>query len=74
MGPVTRAGCGAICPRKGRDCYACYGPAEQVNDASLGRRFEGFGLLPEDVARRFHFINSGAPAFKAAGDRFRGKG
>ncbi len=71
MGPVTLAGCGGRCPRKGRACYACYGPSEQVNADSLGRRFEGFGLLPEDVARRFHFIHSGAPAFHAAGERFR---
>ncbi len=70
MGPVTRAGCGALCPRMGRDCYACYGPAEQVNGESLGRRFEGFGLLPVDVARRFQFINSAAPAFREAGERF----
>lgn len=70
MGPVTRAGCGALCPHIGRACYACFGPAEQVNGKALGQRFEGFGLLPEDVARRFHFINSAAPAFRKAGDRF----
>ena len=70
MGPVTLSGCGALCPRMGRACYACYGPAEQVNAESLGRRFEGFGLLPEEVARRFLFINSAAPAFREAGQRF----
>lgn len=70
MGPVTRSGCGALCPQLGRACYACYGPAEQVNGDALGRRFEGFGLLPEDVAKRFHFINSGAPSFEAAGKHF----
>jgi len=73
MGPVTRAGCGALCPSVGRACYACYGPSELVNDVSLGRRFEGFGLLPADLARRFHFISNGAPVFKAAGERFGGK-
>jgi coenzyme F420-reducing hydrogenase gamma subunit len=73
MGPVTKAGCGALCPSVGRACYACYGPSEQVNGDSLGRRLEGFGLLPEDVAKRFHFISNGAPVFKSAGDRFRGK-
>lgn len=67
MGPVTRTGCGAICPRFARDCYACYGPAEEPNAASLARRFEGLGLLPEDVMRRFHFINAYAPAFRDAG-------
>ncbi len=28
LGPVTRQGCGALCPGVGRGCYGCYGPAE----------------------------------------------
>jgi sulfhydrogenase subunit delta len=67
MGPVTLTGCGAICPRFGRDCYACYGPAENINARAMGRRLTGLGLVPDEIARRFHFINSGAPAFLAAG-------
>ncbi len=63
MGPVTRTGCGALCPSFGRECYACYGPAENSNGAALSRRFAGLGLLPEDIARRFRCINSAAPAF-----------
>lgn len=73
MGPVTHAGCGALCPSVGRACYACFGPSEQVNAQALGNRFEGFGLLPNEVAQRFHFINNNAPSFKAAGDTYRGK-
>jgi hypothetical protein len=71
MGPVTLTGCGALCPLFGRDCYACYGPAENPNAAALGRRLEGLGLVPEAVARRFLFINSGAPAFAEAGRHWR---
>lgn len=67
LGPVTRTGCGALCPRFGRDCYACFGPAENPNTAALSRRLEGLGLAPADVARRFLFINSHAPAFNEAG-------
>jgi sulfhydrogenase subunit delta len=69
MGPVTRTGCGAICPRFGRDCYACYGPAETINGASLGRWFRGFGLAPDAVVRRFRLINSEAPEFRDAAER-----
>ncbi len=67
MGPVTRTGCGALCPRFGRDCYACFGPAENPNTAALARRLEGLGLPPADIARRFLFINSQAPVFHEAG-------
>ena len=39
MGPVTRSGCGALCPGIERDCYGCYGAAEGVNVKSLANRF-----------------------------------
>jgi sulfhydrogenase subunit delta len=67
LGPVTRTGCGALCPAFGRDCYACFGPAELPNTASLGKWFEGLGLVPEAVARRFLFINSAVAPFSDAG-------
>ena len=67
MGPVTRTGCGAICPRFGRDCYGCFGPAETANTAALARRLEGLGLPPRRVAQKFLFINSAAPVFAEAG-------
>jgi sulfhydrogenase subunit delta len=69
MGPVTRTGCGALCPRFGRDCYACFGPSENANGDALSRRLAGLGLPPSDIARRFLFINSHAPAFHDAGRR-----
>ena len=73
MGPVTRTGCGALCPSFGRDCYGCYGPAENSNTPALSRRLEGIGLLREDVARRYLFINNGAPTFRQAGLAAKGK-
>lgn len=74
MGPVTRTGCGAICPAFGRDCYACYGPSESPNAGALARRLAGLGLAPEAVAQRFHFVTNAAPAFLEAGLRARGAG
>lgn len=71
MGPVTRTGCGALCPSVGRACYACFGPAENARCGALAARFTGFGLLPREIAQRFLFINSGAPEFKAEGERWR---
>ncbi|MES9813958.1 MAG: sulfhydrogenase subunit delta [Candidatus Thiodiazotropha sp.] len=71
MGPVTVAGCGALCPSMGRGCYSCYGPLEQINDRSLAERFNQLGLDRAAVARRFHFIANHAPAFKQAGERLK---
>lgn len=72
MGPVTQSGCGALCPGVNRACYACYGPAENPNTHSLGHRFEKLGLSKETISQKFHHINSQAPAFKKAGDYFKG--
>jgi coenzyme F420-reducing hydrogenase gamma subunit len=73
LGPVTGTGCGALCPAFGRDCYGCFGPADTLNTASLARRFEGLGLVAEDVARRFLFISNHAPHFEAEGKKWRDK-
>ena len=58
LGPVTRTGCGALCPSFGRDCYGCYGPAEANNKPALVNRFQGLGLQEDDITRRFAFIHS----------------
>ncbi len=37
LGPVTHAGCGALCPTYHRGCYGCFGPMESPNAAIAGR-------------------------------------
>ena len=31
LGPVTRTGCGALCPALDRGCYGCFGPSQPPN-------------------------------------------
>jgi len=53
LGPVTRTGCGALCPAFGRGCYACFGPRESANAAGLASHFLRVGDRAEEVGRRF---------------------
>lgn len=64
LGPVTRDGCGALCPGVGRACFGCFGPADGANTASLARRLEADGLPPAEIVRRFRTFNANAPAFR----------
>lgn len=67
LGPVTRAGCGGLCPRHGRTCYGCFGPAEDAAMPAFVGSLARLDLPREGMARRFHFLTSAAPAFRAAG-------
>ena len=64
LGPVTRTGCGALCPSFGRGCYGCFGPKEQANTASLAAWFETLGQSDEQIGREFAKFNVNAPAFR----------
>lgn len=67
LGPVTRAGCGALCPQGGRGCYACFGPADLANVPALAARLAGLGLGEEAIARAFRFVAGDVDAFRVAG-------
>jgi coenzyme F420-reducing hydrogenase gamma subunit len=64
LGPVTHAGCGALCPSYQRGCYGCYGPMETPNTASLARAFQAAGTSQIDLLRVFRTFNANAPAFR----------
>ena len=53
LGPVTHAGCGAICPAYDRGCYGCYGPMETPNTASLSDWWKRLGATDDQLLRVF---------------------
>jgi sulfhydrogenase subunit delta len=69
LGPVTHAGCGALCPAYRRGCYGCFGPAETPNTAALSRRMMELGADARDLVRAYRTFNAGADAFRAASER-----
>ena len=64
LGPVTQAGCGAICPSFHRGCYGCFGPKETPNTPSLSSWWKKDGMSDADVVRSFRGFNAYADAFR----------
>jgi len=67
LGPVTHAGCGALCPTFSRGCYGCYGPADTANTAALLPAMHG--LSTPELERLLSTFNVNAPELKAARER-----
>jgi sulfhydrogenase subunit delta len=70
MGPVTNAGCGALCPSYNRACYACWGPMEDANAPALARQFEKMGLSSDDIFRKFTQYGSPMPEFRRGAELY----
>ncbi|MGE0809063.1 MAG: oxidoreductase [Immundisolibacter sp.] len=63
LGPVTQAGCGAICPAYNRGCYGCFGPKETPNAPALSEHLLAAGMSPATLTRLYRTFNAAAPAF-----------
>ncbi len=64
LGPVTQAGCGALCPACDRGCYGCFGPLPGANLRSLTGQLAAGGMGQRDLLRVLRTFNAGAPAFR----------
>jgi coenzyme F420-reducing hydrogenase gamma subunit len=64
LGPVTHAGCGALCPSYDRGCYGCFGPMEAPNPDSLSTWLSQHGVQEVDLVRIYRTFNAEAPAFR----------
>ncbi len=67
LGPVTRTGCGALCPAYGRGCYGCFGPRESANTTALATWF-GDARSSAEVARLFAGFTAWSEPFRAVVD------
>jgi coenzyme F420-reducing hydrogenase gamma subunit len=65
MGPVTQAGCDAICPAYNRGCYGCFGPMETPNTSALSEWWtDQLGQEKDDLVRAYRSFNAYAGAFR----------
>lgn len=69
LGPITHAGCGALCPSFARGCYGCFGPMETPNTRSLAGAFLRAGVGRRDLLRVLRSFNANAPAFREESER-----
>ena len=65
LGPVTHAGCGALCPAYDRGCYGCFGPMEAPNTAALSKRMLADGENEQDIVRVYRTFTAASAPFRA---------
>jgi len=64
LGPVTRAGCGAICVTSGRHCWGCRGLLDDPNVDSEKEILKKYGLTVDQVVEKFKIYNTYAEVAK----------
>ncbi len=69
LGPVTHAGCGALCPSYARGCYGCFGPMDSADGEALVNVLREVGLADDHMVRMLRTFNSAAPAFAETSTR-----
>jgi coenzyme F420-reducing hydrogenase gamma subunit len=72
LGPVTHAGCGAICPSYDRGCYGCYGPMETPNTLSLSGWLQRLGMDERALKHVYRTFNANAGPFREESERHDG--
>jgi len=68
LGPVTQAGCGALCPAYDRGCYGCFGPMETPNVPALAEWWKSIGVDDRTLVNALRSFNANAQPFREASD------
>lgn len=58
LGPITRAGCDALCPSFSHACYGCFGPRDGANIESLLNKFRESGLSQRNCTKLLDRMNT----------------
>jgi sulfhydrogenase subunit delta len=69
LGPLTHAGCGALCPAFNRGCYGCFGPMEDPNPDSLTAHLLSIGVPRGHIIQLLRGFTGYADAFRAASEK-----
>jgi coenzyme F420-reducing hydrogenase gamma subunit len=69
IGPITQAGCGALCPAFNRGCFGCYGPMESANPDSLCHTLTQRGVPRDEILRLLNGFTGWAEEFRSAAEK-----
>lgn len=66
LGPITQAGCNAICPSQSRGCYGCFGPLPGAEIDTFMPHLKEKERYPGEAVHLLRMISGNAPAFRDA--------
>ena len=70
LGPVTHAGCGALCPSYDRGCYGCFGPMETPERrGAQPAGCSGSAWTSATIGRVYRTFNADAEPFREESER-----
>jgi sulfhydrogenase subunit delta len=64
LGPLARAGCGAICPSNGVPCDACRGTVDNPNKNAMHEILEKYNFTIEEIKRKINIFGVNPEAQK----------
>jgi coenzyme F420-reducing hydrogenase gamma subunit len=70
LGPLTQAGCGALCPAFNRGCYGCFGPMESPNPDSFAAHLLQTGTERAELVRMLRGFTGFAETFRSASNKW----